>query len=719
MAEPDSGEVICTSLEGQGEPHGINRRVFVASVAGVCAAQASLAVARGDTRRLAWVISNANYSDVPPLRNPHHDGRLIAQVLRQQLSFDNVVERRDLGRSALFDVVSEIGRLGRGADVVFVYYSGHGMRGPGGNYLIPVDARIQQEDHIRRDGLAVSDIVQALQSSRARVALLVLDACRDNPFAGRTRSMTRGLERMGLAGGNLLVHYATEDGQVALDGDGPNSPYALALARYLPQTDRTVLLQFDAVRRRTYAATGQRQRPMREGDLEADVFLLGAPLAASVAGIAAPPAPVSAPAPAPLPPVKPMAANQAQSEAGRAMLKLGRVVVVGGGFGGATAARYLKMWASNVEVTLVERHANFISCPISNLVIGGFRQMADITLGYDRLKAMGVRLVQGDVVEINPDAKKVRLAGGAELPYDRLIVAPGIEFMTEGIDGLAVALSSGRVTHAWKAGPQTLSLRRQLEAMPDGGVYALTVPKAPYRCPPAPYERACMVAAYLKSHKPRSKVLVLDANPEIQSKKSLFERAFATHYRETVEYRANQALRAVDRLTARLDSEDVRADVLNVIPPQRAADLAARAGLVNINSRWISVNWQTMESTAVPGVHVLGDATFSAPAMPKSGHMANQHGKLAAAAVIQLLKGEPVNSAPVLTNACYSFVTARDAIHVASIHQFDAGDRTFRAVPGAGGVSAAANQIEARYAIGWAQNTWDDMLGPWALRASR
>lgn len=389
---------------------------------------------------------------------------------------------------------------------------------------------------------------------------------------------------------------------------------------------------------------------------------------------------------------------------------IGRVVVIGGGFGGTTAARYLRLWGGNVDVTLVDRAPQFISCPISNLVLGGYQQIGDLTRGYEGLKALGVKVRQGEVTAIDPSARKVRLADGTELPYDRLVVSPGVDFMTEQVGGLQAALEQGQVTHAWKAGAQTVALRRELEAMPDGGVYALSIPKAPYRCPPGPYERACVVAAYLKQHKPRSKVLVLDANPEIQSKKALFEKAFQHHYAGLLEYRPNAELKEVDGRLAKLEFEDVKADVLNVVPPQRAGNIARASGLINVNQRWAGVNWLTMESTAVPGIHVLGDATFSAPLMPKSGHMANQHAKVAAAAIVQLLKGEPVNATPVVMNTCYSFVTAREAIHVASVHQYDATEKTFKTVPGSGGVSAAASQIEGRYALSWAQNIWDDML---------
>jgi sulfite dehydrogenase len=281
------------------------------------------------------------------------------------------------------------------------------------------------------------------------------------------------------------------------------------------------------------------------------------------------------------------------------------------------------------------------------------------------------------------------------------------------VGGLATTAAQSKFLHAWKAGPQTVALRRQVESMPDGGVFAISIPKVPYRCPPGPYERACVVASYLKQAKPKSKVLVLDANPEVQSKKALFEKAFKERYDGILEYRPNAELKEVDAASgvARLEFEDVKADVLNVIPPQRAGDIAKAAGLINVNNRWVGMNWLTMESSAVPGVHVLGDATFPAPTMPKSGHMANQHAKAAAAAIIQLLRGEAVNATPVVMNTCYSFVSGHDAIHVASVHQYDAEQKTFLPVHGAGGLSAAANQAEGRYALSWADNIWADTLG--------
>jgi sulfite dehydrogenase len=390
---------------------------------------------------------------------------------------------------------------------------------------------------------------------------------------------------------------------------------------------------------------------------------------------------------------------------------IGRVVVVGAGFGGATAARYLRLWG-NVDVTLVDRNASFISCPLSNLVLGGFKQLDDITRRYDSLRATGVKLLRGEAAAIDVAGKTVRLADGTVLPYDRLVVSPGVDFIPDQIAGWDSPAAQAKMLHAWKAGPQTVALRQQLETLRDGGVYALAVPKSPYRCPPGPYERACTIAAYFKQAKPRSKVLVLDANPEVQSKKALFEKAFKDLYAGILEYRPNAELKQVDAAAgvAKFEFEDIKADVLNVVPPQRAADIARNAGLINVNNRWVGVNWLTMESTAVPGIHVLGDATFSAPAMPKSGHMANQHAKVAAAAIIQLLKGEPVNPTPVVMNTCYSFVSGTDVIHVASVHQYNAEQKTFLTVPGSGGVSSAPSALEGRYALSWAQNVWADML---------
>jgi len=391
-----------------------------------------------------------------------------------------------------------------------------------------------------------------------------------------------------------------------------------------------------------------------------------------------------------------------------------KVVVVGGGWGGATAAKYIAMWSERaIDVTLVERNEAFVSCPISNLVIGGSRDMPFITVPYTGLDKYGVRRVRGDVTDFDPQAKVVSLADGTKLPYDRLILSPGIDFMYETLPGLATGEAKSRVLAAWKAGPETVALRRQLEAMPDGGVYALHIPRAPYRCPPGPYERACQVAWYFKTRKPRSKVVILDANEDVVSKKGLFTKAWNETYKGIVEYRNNQEITDVNARTNTVVFSfggEFKADVLNVLPPMRCGDLATKHGLNNSNRRWCLVDWLTFESTAVPNVHVLGDSLQIAPAMPKSGHMANQHGKTCASAVIALLTGREVNQNPVYANTCYSFIDDKNVVHVASVHRYDAAQKTMVTIPGSGGLSSAQNELEGVYAISWARNVWADML---------
>ena len=392
-----------------------------------------------------------------------------------------------------------------------------------------------------------------------------------------------------------------------------------------------------------------------------------------------------------------------------------KVVVVGGGYGGATAAKYVRMWSDQqINVTLVEPNAAFVSCPISNLVLGGSKTMADITSSYDNLrKRHGVTVVRDMVTSLDPDKRTVRLAGGGELPYDRLILSPGVDFMMDGLPGMAKAGAQEQVLHAWKAGPQTLALRQQLEAMPDGGVYALTIPLAPYRCPPGPYERACQVAHYFSKAKPKSKVLVLDANDDVTSKGPLFKKAWAERYQGIVEYRPKHVLTDVDVAARTLKFEfndDLKADVLNVVPPMRAGDIAVKTGLATANRRWCEIDFLTHESKAAKNIHVIGDSIQVAPAMPKSGHMANQHGKTCAAAVVALLTGKQPNTMPIYNNTCYSFVSDEDVVHVASVHRYDAAQKTMLTVPGSGGVSSSANELEGRYAMAWAYNIWADTL---------
>ena len=392
----------------------------------------------------------------------------------------------------------------------------------------------------------------------------------------------------------------------------------------------------------------------------------------------------------------------------------GHVVVVGGGYGGATIAKYLRMWSEGgVQVTLIERNPNFISCPISNLVIGGTKTMEDITISYDGLKnKWGVRVIQDDVVAVDAAKRSIKLAKGGDMTYDRLVLSPGVDFMFDQIPGLNNPDAQSKILHAWKAGAQTVALRKQLEDMKDGGVYAISIPKAPYRCPPGPYERACLVANYFKQSKPKSKVVILDANEDVTSKKGLFTKAWTDLYKGIIEYRNNSEVKDVEvgTNTAVLEFDKFKADVLNIIPPHRAGDIAAKSGIKLINNRWVDINWLSMESTSTPGIHVLGDAIFPAPPLPKSGHMANQHGKLAAAAILNQLSGMEPSPTPVVMNTCYSFVDAKNVIHVSSVHQYDAATKTVQPVKGAGGISAARNELEGKVAMGWAKNIWADML---------
>lgn len=388
-----------------------------------------------------------------------------------------------------------------------------------------------------------------------------------------------------------------------------------------------------------------------------------------------------------------------------------RVVIVGGGFGGATAAKYIRDWSHNkVEVVLIERNAMFISCPMSNTVLGGSRKINDLTRSYDSLKKKhGVKLIQGEVTAIDPEKQTVMLSKG-HLSYDRLIIAPGVDFMFDQIGGLDAKIADEKIHHAWKAGAQTVKLRKQLEAMPDGGVFAIAIPKGPYRCPPGPYERACQVAHYMKQNKPKSKVLILDANPDITSKKGLFMAAWNELYPGMVEYRPNAAVLSVDAggMVAKTEFDDVKADVLNIIPPMKAGAVASMAGVVGADGRWCAVDFITYESKVHKNIHVIGDAV--AAALPKSGHMATSQAKICAAAVIEMLQGKQPEQDPSIVNTCYSMVSDTDAVHVANVFRFNVEKQSMVSADG-GGVSGKRSAEEGAFANFWLDNILDDVLG--------
>lgn len=385
-----------------------------------------------------------------------------------------------------------------------------------------------------------------------------------------------------------------------------------------------------------------------------------------------------------------------------------RIVVVGGGFGGATCAKYLKRFDSNLNVTLVEANRQYTTCPGSNWVLGGLRTMDDITHDYNSLASQyDIKVVHDTVTAIEPGQRRVVLAGGQSLGYDRLVVSPGIDFRWEEIEGYDAGVAE-RIPHAWKAGPQTKVLYDQLRAMPDGGTVLMAIPGNPFRCPPGPYERASMIAHYLKSHKPRSKILMLDTKDAF-SKKGLFEAGWAALYPGMIEWVSGSTGGRVERLDAAKRTvftqggiESHKADVLNIIPPQRAGQLAQVAGLTN-EGGWCPINQQTFESTIHPGIHVIGDSSI-AGAMPKSGHSANSQAKMAAAAIVAMLKDLPVIS-PSHVNTCYSLIGPDYGITVAAVYRLG-DDGAIAGVQGSGGVSPAqvAPQFrtqEARYAEGW------------------
>lgn len=391
-----------------------------------------------------------------------------------------------------------------------------------------------------------------------------------------------------------------------------------------------------------------------------------------------------------------------------------RVVVVGGGFGGATAARYLKARAPGLAVTLVEPAERFYTCPFSNLYLGGLRDFESIGHGFDDLAAAGVEVVHAMAEDVDGAARTVTLSTGEELGYDRLVLSPGIDIRWGALEGYDEAAAE-KAPHAWKAGEQTRLLRAQLEAMEDGGTFIITVPDNPFRCPPGPYERVSMVAHYFTQEKPNSKILILDAKDAF-SKKGLFEEGWAALYGDMIRWVG----RGEDGTVIRVDADALevetefgevyQADVLNVVPPQRAGLIAERAGVTN-ETGWAPIKPQTFESQQVEGIYVVGDATIAAP-MPKSGFSANSQAKVAAAAIVAELEGETPTD-PVWVNTCYSLVGPDYGISVADVFRIQ--DGVISATPDSGGVSPTGapesfREAEARFAEGWyasiSRDTW-------------
>jgi NADPH-dependent 2,4-dienoyl-CoA reductase/sulfur reductase-like enzyme len=392
-----------------------------------------------------------------------------------------------------------------------------------------------------------------------------------------------------------------------------------------------------------------------------------------------------------------------------------RVVIVGGGFGGATCAKYLRRADPTIEVTLVEPRRQFITCPFSNAVIAGLRDLASVTYGYDSLRQRhGVRVVHARATAIDPTAHRVTLDDGSALAYDRLVLSPGIELRWGGIEGYDAAASE-LFPHAWEAGPQTLLLRRQLEAMPDGGLVVIAAPAEPYRCPPGPYERASLIAHYLKTHKSRSKLLILDAKNAF-SKQELFRTAWERLYPGLIEWiplsQSGRVVRVDPRAgTVSTDFDEYKPAVANIIPPQQAAGIARVAGLDG-GKGWCSVRARTFESTVHAGIHLIGDAAIANP-MPKSAFSANNQAKTCATAIVALLRGKAVPS-PALMNTCYSLVAPDYGISIAAVYRVV--DEKIVTVDGSSGVSpldapSETRALEAEYAKSWYANITADTFG--------
>ena len=388
------------------------------------------------------------------------------------------------------------------------------------------------------------------------------------------------------------------------------------------------------------------------------------------------------------------------------------VVVVGGGFGGATAAKYLRL--NGVKVTLIEKDTSFATCPFSNTVLGGLNEIDAITHGYEGLKAHGIEVVHDTVQGINPANKSVSLLGGSSINNDRLVLSPGIDLKWDKIGGYDESAAE-IMPHAWKAGHQTELLRKQLIAMDDGGVVVIAPPANPFRCPPGPYERASLIAHYLKNNKPRSKVLILDAKDSF-SKRGLFQAGWAELYGDLIEWVPFSEGGNVDRvdtstMTVYTDFDEHKADVANIIPPQRSNRLVDTADLTD-GGDWCPINQLTFESSVHPNIHILGDASI-AGAMPKSGFSANAQAKVCAAAIAALLHGEEAPS-PSFINTCYSLVGPDYGISVAAIYRLNE-EGTIGKVDGAGGQSpsdadADFRKLEADYARGWYSSITKDMF---------
>ena len=393
----------------------------------------------------------------------------------------------------------------------------------------------------------------------------------------------------------------------------------------------------------------------------------------------------------------------------------GNVVIVGGGLGGATAARYIKYADPSVNVTIIEPNKSYYTCFTSNEVLSGERSIDSIKFGYEHLKKMGVKVIHD--LATNIEGKKVITKNNGAIAFDRCVVSPGVDYKFDAVEGVDAKIAATKIPHAWKAGPQTVLLRKQLEAMKDGGTVVIVPPTNPFKCPPGPAERISQIAWYLKNNKPKSKIIAYDPKAKF-SKQGLFVQGWKKHYgfgtdNSMIEYNHQTPLDSVDAktMTVVADVHEVKADVINVIPPQKAGKIAYSAGLVN-DKGWCPVDQKTFESTKMKDVYVIGDASVASP-MPKSGYSCNSQAKVAASAIVASLQGKPAPH-PAYVNTCYSAITPTDGISVSMVYRYEGGKIV--KVKGSGGLSPSDASEETRkrtvtYAHSWFTNITADSFG--------
>lgn len=387
------------------------------------------------------------------------------------------------------------------------------------------------------------------------------------------------------------------------------------------------------------------------------------------------------------------------------------VVVVGAGFGGATCAKYLRLWDPTIQVTLVEPNEAFYSCPMSNWVLGGLRNYEDLIKRYDHLPGYGIKMVKDMAVGVDTDKRVLVTQGGKKIRYDRLVLAPGIEFMTEQIEGYAEGEAAGKVVHAWKAGPQTLLLKKQLEAMPDGGVFVIASPPPPGRCVSGPYERASLVAHYFKQHKPRSKIIMLDGHIDVVSKGPMFKKAWKKFYPGMIDHRPYNLVTKVDHQSMIVTSEfeDVKADVINIVPKQRAGAICNLAGVRTDSAGvWCPVDGVTYESPKVKNVHVLGDSVASN--MPKSAHVSNNQAKICAAALVEIFNNREPDPYPIIGSTSYSATSDHTSGPIAVVMRYDPDKGAYIRQPG-GGAAEDSDELNFQYNLAWFEHIWSDTFG--------